>query len=104
MAAKAPPFWISARWRRSPTTLVETLNTGERGPALTTLDDALAEGRTEPSWPIERIETASGRPMDHPGPLVALAAQPPRNRAPALDEHGAAVRNAVANALGKAGR
>ena len=85
-------------------TLVDTLNTGERGPALTTLDDALAEGRTEPSWPIERIETASGRPMDHPGPLVGLAAQPPRNRAPALDEQGEAVRRAVAKALGKAGR
>ena len=85
-------------------TLIETLRTGEPGPALTTLDDALAEGRTEPSWPIERIESASGRPMDHPGPLVALAAQPPRNRAPALDEHGAAVREAVADALGKAAR
>lgn len=85
-------------------TLIEALRSGVRGPALTTLDDALAEGRTEPSWPIERIESASGRPMDHPGPLVALAAQPPRNRAPALDEHGAAVREAVADALGKAGR
>lgn len=81
-------------------TLVETLRTGEQGPALTTLDDALAEGRTEPFWPIERITTAGGRPMDHPGPLVALAAQPPRNRAPALDEHGAAIRQAVARALG----
>ena len=80
-------------------TLIEALRSGVRGPALTTLDDALAEGRTEPSWPIERIESASGRPMDHPGPLVMLAAQPPRNRAPALDEHGVAVRNAVADAL-----
>ena len=80
-------------------TLVETLRTGERGPALTTLDDAIAEGRTEPSWPLDRIVTASGRPMDHPGPLVPLAAQPPRNRAPALDEHGKAVRDAVADAL-----
>ena len=85
-------------------TLVETLNTGERGPALTTLDDALAEGRTEPSWPLERLVSASGRPMDHPGPLVALAAQPPRNRAPALDEHGPAVRRAVAEALEGDGR
>ena len=85
-------------------TLIEALRTGEPGPALTTLDDALAEGRTEPSWPIERIESASGRPMDHPSPLVTLAAQPPRNRAPALDEHGHAVREAVADALGKAAR
>ena len=85
-------------------TLIEALRTGEPGPALTTLDDALAEGRTEPSWPIERIESASGRPMDHPGPLVMLAAQPPRNRAPALDEHGQAVRDAVARALKKTGR
>ena len=85
-------------------TLIETLRTGEPGPALTTLDDALAEGRTEPSWPIERIESASGRPMDHPGRLVALAAQPPRNRAPALNEHGAAVREAVAMALEEAAR
>ncbi len=80
-------------------TLVETLRTGERGPALTTLDDALAEGRTEPSWPLERVVTGSGRPMDHPGPLVPLAGQPLRNRAPAFDEHGEAVREAVANAL-----
>lgn len=80
-------------------TLVETLRTGERGPALTTLDDAIAEGRPEDSWPLDRIVTASGRPMDHPGPLVPLAAQPLRNRAPSLDEHGAAVREAVANAL-----
>ena len=85
-------------------TLVETLRTGERGPALTTLDDALAEGRTESSWPIERVVAASGRPVDHPGPLVALAAQPPRNRAPALDEHGSAVREAVAKALEGSGR
>ena len=80
-------------------TLVETLRIGERGPALTTLDDAIAEGRTASSWPLDRIDTASGRPMDHPGPLVPLAAQPPRNRAPALDEHGKAVREAVADAL-----
>ena len=80
-------------------TLVETLRTREQGPDFTTLDDALAEGRTEPDWPLDRIETASGRPMDHPGPLVALAAQTPRNRAPALDEHGDAVRDAVAKAL-----
>ena len=80
-------------------TLIEALRTSERGPALTTLDDALAEGHPEPAWPLERIVTASGRPMAHPGPLVSLAAQPPRNRAPALDEHGEAVRRAVANAF-----
>ena len=84
-------------------TLVETLRTGERGPALTTLDDAIAGGHPDPSWPLERIDTASGRPMDHPGPLVPLAAQPPRNRAPALDEHGTAVREAVARALEERG-
>lgn len=84
-------------------TLVETMRTGEQGPALTTLDDALALGETESSWPLERIESAGGRPVDHPGPLVAMAAQPPRNRAPALDEHGAAVREAVAKALEGAG-
>ncbi len=80
-------------------TLVETLRTGERGPTLTTLDDAIAGGRPDPSWLLDRIVTASGRPMDHPGPLVPLAARPPRNRAPALDEHGEAVREAVAKAL-----
>ncbi len=84
-------------------TLVETMRTGEQGPALTTLDDALALGETESSWPLERIESAGGRAVDHPGPLVAMAAQPPRNRAPALDEHGAAVREAVAKALKGAG-
>ena len=84
-------------------TLVETLRTGETGPALTTLDDAIAGGRPEPSWPLDRIVTASGRPMDHPGPLVPLAGQPSRNRAPALDEHGEAVRKAVARALEKPG-
>ena len=81
-------------------TLLETLTTGERGPALTTLDDALAEGRLEPFWPIERLTTARGRPMDHPAPLVEIAAQAPRKRAPALDEHGEAVRRAVAIASG----
>ncbi len=80
-------------------TLVESWRTVERGPALTAPDDAIAQGRLEPSWPIERIVTASGRPMDHPSPLIALAAQAPRSRAPALDEHGAAVRRAVAHAL-----
>ncbi|MCY3506294.1 MAG: CoA transferase [Chloroflexi bacterium] len=84
-------------------TLVETLRTGESGPALTTLDDAIAGGRPDPSWPLDRIVTASGRPMDHPGRLVPLADQPPRNRAPALDEHGDAVREAVAKALGEPG-
>ncbi len=85
-------------------TLVETLRTGERGPDLTTLDDALAEGRTEPDWPLERVTSAGGLPVDHPPPLVRLAGQPPRNRAPALDEHGKAVRDAVGNALGEAAR
>ncbi len=83
-------------------TLIESLRTGERGPAMTTLDDALAQGRAEPSWSLEPIATACGRPMDHPAPPVALAAQAPRHRAPALDEHGAAVRTAVADALERA--
>ena len=80
-------------------TLIETLRTNERGPALTPLDDALAEGRAEPSWLLERIATAADRPMDHPAPLVALPTQPSRHRAPALDEHGAALRRAVGSAL-----
>ncbi len=84
-------------------TLIEALRTGERGPALTTLDDALVEGHPDPSWPLDRIVTSSGRPMDHPAPLVVLAAQPPRNRAPALDEHGEAVREVVADALEESG-
>lgn len=85
-------------------TLVETLRMGESGPNLTTLDDALAEGRTEPGWPLERVLSAGGLPVDHAPPLVQLAGQPPRNRAPALDEHGKALRDAVGNALGEAAR
>ena len=73
-------------------TLLEPLRTGERGPSLAPLDDALAQGRVEPSWSLERIATASGRTMDHPLPPAVLAMQPPRHRAPTLDEHGAGVR------------
>ncbi len=79
-------------------TLIETLRTNERGPALTTLDDALAEGHPEPSWPLERITTATGRPLDHAAPLIALAPEPSRHRAPALDEHADALRDAIARA------
>ena len=85
-------------------TLVETLRRDEHGPDLTTLDDAIAEGRTEPSWPLERITSAGDLPVDHAPPLVRLAGQPPRNRAPALDEHGTAIRDAVGSALGEADR
>lgn len=76
-------------------TLLEPLRAGERGPSLAPLDDALAQGRAEPSWSLERIPTASGRPMDHPLPPTGLAAQPPRRRAPMLDEHGEGVRAGV---------
>lgn len=76
-------------------TLLEPLRTGERGPTLAPLDDALAQGRVEPSWALERIPTASGRAMDHPLPPTGLAAPPPRRRAPLLDEHGEGVRAGV---------
>jgi len=85
-------------------TLVETLRTGEGGPNLTTLDDALAEGHTEPSWPLERLTSAGGLPVEHAPPLVQLAGQPARNRAPALDEHGKALRDAIGKAMGEAAR
>ena len=76
-------------------TLVETIRTAESGPETTPLNDALAQSRTEPSWSLERLATVSGRPMDHPSRLIALADPVPRQRAPSLDEHGAAIRGAV---------
>lgn len=76
-------------------TLLEPLRTGERGPSLAPLDDALAQGRVEPSWSLERIATASGRAMEHPLPPTGLATHLPRRRAPTLDEHGEGVRAGV---------
>ena len=76
-------------------TLVEAIRAGEAGPETTPLDDALAQSRTESTWSLERLPTISGRPMDHPGPLIALSDPAPRQRAPGLDEHGAAIRRAV---------
>ncbi len=79
-------------------TLVESIRAGEAGPETTPLDDTLAQSRTDPSWALERLATVSGRSMDHPGPLIALADPTPRQRAPGLDEHGAAIRAAAGGA------